>query len=116
LQYCQGPFAGAFFCAGVTDRFLGLRFAVNGKTYYGWAGFSVVKVGFGNYGYTPYLHARLTGVAYEDVPGQPIRAGQLQDGAAMIETAPNPQPATLGLLALGAPGLDIWRRRGDSDS
>jgi hypothetical protein len=62
----------------------------------------------GNVGSFP---SRLVGVAYEDVAGQPIRAGQLQDGTAMIETAPNRQPATLGLLALGAPGLDIWCKR-----
>ena len=54
--------------------------------------------------------ARLTGIAYEDVPGQPIRAGQTQEGTAMIEAAPNPQPASLGLLALGAPGLDFGRK------
>lgn len=104
-SFCDGPFAGFAACTGTTDRFLGLRFQVSGNTYYGWAGFSVVKVGY------TYIHARLVGIAYEDVPGQPIRAGQLQDGTVMTERTPNPQPATLGLLALGAPGLDIWRPR-----
>jgi len=106
---CYGWFAGFPFCSGTADTFLGLRFVVSGKTYYGWAGFSVIKVGFNRY--RPYIHARLVGAAYEDVPGRPIRAGQLHDGTATIETAPDPQPATLGLLALGAPGLNIWRRR-----
>lgn len=109
---CSGAFAGAPYCHGVTDRFLGLRFVVSGKTYYGWAGFSVVKLGL-NHDH-PYVSARLTGVAYEDVPGQSIRAGQTQDDTATIERAPNPQPATLGLLALGAPGLDIWRKSEDA--
>jgi len=103
---CRGGFAGSF-CYGVTDRFLGLRFVVSGKTYYGWAGFSVVKIKRNR----PRIIARLTGVAYEDVPGRPIRAGDLEGARATIETAPDPQPATLGLLALGAPGLDIWRKR-----
>ena len=106
--FCFGGFAGQN-CSGVTDRFLGLRFVVSGNTYYGWAGFSVVKIRDEQ----PYIQARLTGVAYEDVPGQPIRAGQLQDGTVMIEAAPDREPATLGLLALGAPGLDLWRRRDD---
>ncbi len=103
-ELCGGAFAGPG-CNGVNDRFLGLRFVVSGNTYYGWAGFSFVGIGGDR-----HIHARLTGVAYEDVPGQPIRAGQLQDGTAMIEAAPEPQPATVGLLALGAPGLDLWRR------
>lgn len=96
------------------DRFLGLRFVVSGKTYYGWAGFSLVKSGTfvdkNGYGGT-YIHARLTGVAYEDVPGQAISAGQLQDVAPVVEAAPDRQPATLGLLALGAQAIAIWRRR-----
>jgi hypothetical protein len=108
FRYCGGSFAGSISCPGTTDTFLGLRFVVSGKTYYGWAGFSIVKLGFN--GNREYLHARLVGVAYEDVPNQPIRAGQLQDGTAMIEAAPDPQPATLGLLALGAPGLPFWGR------
>ncbi len=103
---CGGAFAGPS-CNGGSDRFLGLRFVVSGNTYYGWAGFSVVKIGANR----PYIHAHLTGVAYEDVLSKPIRAGQLQDGTAMIRSVPDSQPATLGLLALGAPGLPIWRRR-----
>ena len=27
-----------------------------------------------------------------------------------VFSAPTPEPATLGLLAMGAPGLSIWRR------
>jgi len=111
LSYDQLFCSGAFdrFCRDTTDRFLGLRFVVSGKTYYGWAGFSAVKLSVNFFG-KPYIQARLTGVAYEDEPGQAIRAGQMQDGTAMIEAAPNPPRATLGLLALGAPGLDIWRK------
>lgn len=109
--FCTGAFAltPSLNCTGVIDRFLGLRFVVSGKSYYGWAGFSAVNVGWVNA--KPYIHARLVGFAYEDVPGQSIRAGQLQDSAADVGAPPNPRPATLGLLALGAPGLDIWRRR-----
>jgi hypothetical protein len=62
------------------------------------------------------LHAVLTGYAYETIPGKAIVAGQtkgtddISEGpdAALIPNSP--QPAVLGALALGAPGLSIWRR------
>ncbi len=130
---CYGAFKGSTrFCSyssGVTDAFLGLRFVVSGKTYYGWAGFSVVKVG-GLLSRMPYIHARLTGVAYEDVPGQSIRAGQTSgsaddpvfDGdsevsslAPEVRSSPQPVPQriqpSLGVLSLGAQGIPLWRRR-----
>lgn len=90
-----------------TDRFLGLKFVINGQTHYGWVAFRVVSAGFK--GLTPEVRAYMSGFAYEDVPNQPIRAGQISD--ADFTGGIPPQPATLGLLALGAPGLDIWRLR-----
>lgn len=102
----SGPFANT------KDRFLGLRFELNGHVYYGWAGFSVV---FDN-GDT----AVLTAYAYETEPNTPIYAGQTSDARTESHLLPsnhgavgtaNRQPATLGLLALGAPGLDVWRRK-----
>jgi hypothetical protein len=53
------------------------------------------------------------GDAYNTVPNQPVLAGFLAgegDGERRIGEIP-PQPATLGLLGLGAPALDIWRSR-----
>jgi hypothetical protein len=49
------------------------------------------------------------GYAYNSVPNQPIRAGQ-KSNTDLIGEMPA-QAATLGLLAMGAPALDIWRRR-----
>ena len=102
---------GAF--ANKTDRFLGLRFVLNGKLHYGWARFSIVKAGF--IGSLPAISATLTGYAYETVPGRAIVAGQTKGPSASMTTPsdalPATHPATLGLLALGAPALDIWRSR-----
>jgi hypothetical protein len=91
------------------DAFLGLKFLINGKTHYGWAGFQA-NVGSGT----------LTGYAYETVPNKPIFTGQKNGPVhagksptrpqALAAPAQSPQPATLGALALGAPGLAIWRR------
>lgn len=70
------------------QRYLGLKFVVNGKTHYGWAR---VKVMSGSASTT------LTGYAYETIPGKPIIAGHTRgrDVSAI-------QPATLGRLATGA--------------
>jgi hypothetical protein len=61
------------------------------------------------------ITATLTGYAYETIPGKLIIAGATKgpddaEPAASLNT-PIPIPATLGPLAMGAPGLSIWRRK-----
>jgi hypothetical protein len=87
--------------------YLGLKFSVNGKVHYGWARFA-----------TQTYHqtvAELTGYAYETIPGKAIDAGAtkgLGDTEPTAALNPRmPEPATLGMLAVGAPGLSIWRRK-----
>jgi hypothetical protein len=77
----------------VKDRYVGLKFVINGETHYGWARFNVqVRQPLeGN------LQAILTGYAYETVPNTPIMAGKTS-GAEVADK----QPATLGQLAAGA--------------
>ena len=72
-----------------TNRYLGVKFAIEGEIHYGWARFNASA------GY-----AKLTGYAYETVPNKPIPAG-------VFETAPEESNApaqreTLGELATGA--------------
>jgi len=93
-----GPWANA------TDKFLGLEFQVDGKEHFGWAELSVTGSGCA-------ITATLEGYAYNTVPGEPILAGQTHELEAFLAPRPAPQPATLGLLALGAQGIPIWRRR-----
>jgi hypothetical protein len=91
--------------------YLALEFQIKGKLHYGWAR---VKLQLQN----EILLATLTGYAYETIPGKSIKAGQTKemDNDTSIEspnaslTAPTPEPATLGMLAMGAPALSIWRR------
>ena len=116
----QQPFSGKLMAASgteygsvgpwfnVSDRYLGLRFVVRGKLHYGWARFSVI-IGGGR------ISATLTGYAYETIPNKPIIAGATKgpdedQPAPTSFRSPTPKPATLGALALGAPGLSIWRR------
>ena len=63
------------------------------------------------------VDATLTGYAYETIPKKAIIAGQTKGPDDMSVEAPNasltmptPEPASLGVLAMGASGLSIRRR------
>ena len=91
----------------VTDRYLGMKFQIDGQTHYGWARLTVKVTN------NPInILAELTGYAYETVPDAPIIAGKTS-GPDAEETAevhaPSAEPATLGLLAIGSPALSAWR-------
>ena len=87
----------------VHNRYLGLRFSINGETHYAWARLTVTgKGGIG---------ATLTGYAYETVPNRPIVAGQTSgtysagsddDDGDNVRASIPPAATTLGALALGA--------------
>src|SRR5579863_4982770 len=95
----------------VNSRYLGVKFEIKGQTHFGWARLNVqIQLPL-------TITATLTGYAYETIANKAITAGQTKGPkTASIEepdaslTAPSPQPATLGPLAAGAPGLSIWRR------
>jgi hypothetical protein len=66
----------------------------------------------------------LTGYAYETIPNKPIVTGKtkgpdedsrLEPPSSVTLTAATSKPATLGMLAMGARGLSIWRRE-DAES
>lgn len=99
----------------VSNRYLGMAFRIKGKTHYGWARLSV------KYQFLHGLTATLSGYAYETIAGKSIVARKTKGpdddvekppGAFLTNPIPDiPQPASLGALALGAPGLSIWRRK-----
>ncbi len=99
---------------GFKNRYLGLKFLINGKFHYGWARLDTT----GGY---PWV---LTGYAYETIPNKPIIAGQTKGtfvgreeedfGPGAFLTSPildATHPASLGMLALGAQGVPSWRRK-----
>jgi hypothetical protein len=81
--------------------YLGVKFSVNGETHYGWAHIAISTAG-----------TVITGYAYETVANQPISTGKTSGPVSVgeFEQIPAPQGASLGALALGATGLQIWRR------
>jgi len=110
--------------ANVTNRYLGLKFQIDGKTHYGWARLSVRVKG------PLQITATLTSYAYETIPNKPILAGQTagkaDDGTASpnwerssasdLGTAVSPplsdvaRNSSLGTLALGAQNVLLRRR------
>lgn len=84
--------------------FVGLKFVVNSVTHYGWAHVTLKSV----------TTAVLDGYAYETVPNQAIDTGKTSGPGSIADLGrtplPEAQPATLGMLAQGSRGLDIWRR------
>jgi hypothetical protein len=94
-------------------RYLGVEFRISGKKHFGWAR---LKNSSGQ-------GATLTGYAYETIAGKSIIARQtkeaadptndnLSSGASLTSPIPDKsQPASLGMLALGAQGVPLWRRK-----
>jgi hypothetical protein len=79
------------------DRYLGLKFLIDGQTHYGWARLSVPAwVAQG---------ATITGYAYETIPNKPIITGKTKGPDVVIL-----EPASLGRLAQGASAISLWRK------
>jgi hypothetical protein len=99
---------------GVKDRYLGLKFLINGKVHYGWARLNVTITS------SHQPQGEMTGYAYETIPNKAIVTGKTKGPSEIDDTVgqPNPasfttqapEPATLGLLAMGSPGVSAWRR------
>ena len=105
----KGPWANNG--KGFKNRFLGVKFFVDGKVHFGWARLTVKF----DHQFPP--SATLTGYAYETIPGKLIKAGQTKgaeegfgNGASFMRSPEKSQLLSLGALAMGAPGLSIWRR------
>jgi hypothetical protein len=90
------------------NSYLGVKFVIDGETHYGW-----VRLKTGYYG----SEVQIESYAYETEPNTAICAREVQpcpappdDDAAPGETGQNVGGPSLGMLALGADGLALWRR------
>jgi hypothetical protein len=86
-------------------KFLGLKFHLADGVHWGWAEVTTRTS-------TNSITVHLEGYAYDTIAGEKISAGQLNEEGA---SKPAPGTGSLGVLALGAPGLELWRSRGVSD-
>jgi hypothetical protein len=101
--------------------FLAVKFGdASGNLHFGWVRIEV-KQSEGT-----HFNATITGYAYETEPNKPITTGVIRGpvgDASLIDPAmlnPNDksndgQPASLGILALGAPGLVAWRKQDEAE-
>jgi hypothetical protein len=109
VGYCGGPWKNA------RNRYLGLKFTKEGKIHYGWARLSDACLKNGK------NTALLTGYAYETIPNKPIVTGKTKGPDATTEgpdamlTAPTSRPLSLGLLAVGAPGISDQAAEGTQE-
>jgi hypothetical protein len=90
-----------------TDRYLGVRFLINGETHYGWIRLTVNTAPRGA------LTATINSYAYESVPNKMIVVGATSSAGKVgtdASSASEKASPSLGALALGAEGLPIWRQ------
>lgn len=119
-----GQWANGVSGKGFKGHYLGLKFIINGRVHYGWARMNTIDPG-------RWPNVVLTGYAYETIPGKAIKAGQIEGmaesptlnrdsanpddpgpGSSLTSPIPDtPHPAALGMLALGAQGVPLWRRK-----
>jgi hypothetical protein len=85
----------------VANRFLGVKFVINGQVHFGWIGFRSV------YG-ARALTAKLAGWAYETIPDTLIVTGRV--GTSAQPTA-SIHPTSMELLAAGHTAIDQRRKR-----
>lgn len=98
---------GAFI--NITNRYLGVRFLINGKGHEGWIRMTLATTG-------DRIKGTITGYAYDTVPNEfGLAAGQLggrvgSTTAPAIETPEAALPGSLGMLAAGASAIPYWRQ------
>ena len=86
------------------NRYLGVKFLIGGKTHFGWVRLTVTTEPRG-------FSSEITAYAYETIANKKISVGIAEATAAATQPQPFEQPQhSLGMLALGADGLSIWRR------
>jgi hypothetical protein len=108
--FCDGSYARSFegkWGGNHPNRFLGVRFFIDGKTHFGWVRITVRTNPSG------MIMAQITEYGYETIANKAVAAGMATAGTKAEqarEKAKGMKGASLGMLALGAVGMNLWRR------
>lgn len=92
------------------SHYLGVRFQVNGENHYGWIRLTVTTHPQAG---AQVMTATISGYAYETIANKPILAGTAATAMSedqVLGEIQGREGASLGMLALGADGLPLWRR------
>lgn len=100
---CSNRHTSGHWAGNNPDRFVGMRFQIKGQTHYGWVRITVTTTTERG---CAGLSATITAWAYETIPNKAITIGTTKESAAEKK----PAVPALGMLALGANGLVLWRR------
>jgi hypothetical protein len=111
VHYCSGSAthrSSGYWGGNPPNRYVGVKFLIHGATHYGWIRLSADLPA--RLGESP--SATITAYGYETVANKPIKAGSAPTAvaSATLEVMKSGQPS-LGMLALGADGVAIWRRK-----
>jgi hypothetical protein len=108
---CTGQNAYGHWGGNNPDRFVGVKFQIENQTHYGWVRLNVHH-SLESKG-CRRITATITAYAYETVPNRAITIGNSASDTQQSENVPTSSKMdhpSLGALALGAPGIEIWRR------
>lgn len=96
------------------NRYVGVKFQIHGATHYGWIRMTV------NTDFPAGMSATITAYAYETVANKAIKAGSSKSTAPNVakvtQDVPKPAGASLGMLARGSEGMQLWRREEESSA
>jgi hypothetical protein len=87
------------------NRFVGVKFKINGATHYGW-----VRVTVTTSTERYYVSGTITEYGYETIANKLVLAGLPSKNVRDDEASESNAGPSLGALALGANGLVLWRR------
>jgi hypothetical protein len=86
------------------NRFVGVKFKINGAIHYGW-----VRVTVTTSTKRDYVSGTITEYGYETIANKPVLAGLASKNVPDDEASESNAGPSLGALALGADGLALWR-------